>query len=88
VLYKIQQNAIIKISLPCSGVRVPTYDPATYLQVIKKSGRVSVATTLAVPKIGVDGRRYMSMQQRGNNTASGNSEYYPILINPSWLSNG
>lgn len=73
MLYKIQQNAIIKILLPCSGVRAPTSDPATYLQVMKKSERVSVATTLAVPKIGVGGRRHMSMQHRGNDTASGNS---------------
>jgi len=64
VLYKIQQNAIIKISLPCSGVRAPISDRATYLQVIKKSERVSVATTLAVPKIGVDGRRYEYATQR------------------------
>jgi hypothetical protein len=80
VLYKIQQNVVSKFHFHAAA--------STYLQVIKKSKRVSVATTLAVPKFGVDGRRYMSMQHKGNDTASGNSEYCPILINPSWLSNG
>ena len=42
-------------SFCCNNTR--SYDPATYLQVIKKSERVSVATTLVVPKFGVDGRR-------------------------------
>jgi hypothetical protein len=33
----------------------------TYLQVIKKGERVSVAKQLAVLKIGIDGRRGMSL---------------------------
>jgi hypothetical protein len=52
--------------------------------VIKKSERVSVGTTFAVPKIDGDGRRGMSMKHRGNDNASGKPVYCPILINPSW----